>query len=146
MKCCSATVNTSSQKLQWLNWYKRNSKSLIESKPLLFSHENLKDKSLTMFGEMYGNLMYSTTDKMMMNGSKQLGPSSIAAANCFSGRYSPTYRVPDQMRDPMRRCMTNPPVRTKYLKWEFKFYYISNVLILYVFLAILSGFDGWISY
>ena len=24
--------------------------------------------------------------------------------------YSPTYRVPDQMRDPMRRCMTNPPV------------------------------------
>ena len=26
------------------------------------------------------------------------------------GRYSPTYRVPDQMRDPMRRCMTNPPV------------------------------------
>ena len=69
-----------------------------------------KDKQIsgTMFGEMYGNLMYSTTDKMMMNGSK---PSSLSAANCFSGRYSPTYRVPDQMRDPMRRCMTNPPVR-----------------------------------
>ena len=65
-----------------------------------------------MFGEMYGNLMYSGgTDKMMMNGSKPLGAPSLSAANCFSGRYSPTYRVPDQMRDPMRRCMTNPPVR-----------------------------------
>jgi hypothetical protein len=68
-----------------------------------------------MFGEMYGNLMYTTSsDKMMMNGTKPLGSPSIsaAAANCFSGRYSPTYRVPDQMRDPMRRCMTNPPVRS----------------------------------
>jgi hypothetical protein len=55
---------------------------------------------------MYG-MMYSP-DKMMMN-SKPLGP-TITGTNCFSGRYSPTYRVPDQMRDPMRRCMTNPPV------------------------------------
>ena len=56
--------------------------------------------------EMYG-MMYSH-DKMMMN-SKPLGP-TISGTNCFTGRYSPTYRVPEQMRDPMRRCMTNPPV------------------------------------
>ena len=58
---------------------------------------------------MYG-MMYSP-DKMMMN-PKPLGPPAIGGTNCFSGRYSPTYRVPEQMRDPMRRCMTNPPVRT----------------------------------
>ena len=46
---------------------------------------------------------------MMMN-PKPLGPPAIGGTNCFSGRYSPTYRVPEQMRDPMRRCMTNPPV------------------------------------
>jgi len=51
-------------------------------------------------------MMYSH-DKMMVN-TKPLGP-TISGTNCFSGRYSPTYRVPDQMRDPMRRCMTNPP-------------------------------------
>lgn len=56
---------------------------------------------------MYG-MMYSP-DKMMMN-PKPLGPPAIGGTNCFSGRYSPTYRVPEQMRDPMRRCMTNPPV------------------------------------
>ena len=56
---------------------------------------------------MYG-MMY-THDKMMSMNNKPLGP-TISGANCFSGRYSPTYRVPDQMRDPMRRCMTNPPV------------------------------------
>lgn len=44
----------------------------------------------------------------MMVNTKPLGP-TISGANCFSGRYSPTYRVPEQMRDPMRRCMTNPP-------------------------------------
>ncbi|XP_040571634.1 POU domain, class 4, transcription factor 3 isoform X2 [Lepeophtheirus salmonis] len=52
---------------------------------------------------MYG-MMYSS-DKMMMN-PKPLCP---PPTNCFTGRYSPTYRVPEQMRDPMRRCMTNPP-------------------------------------
>jgi len=49
--------------------------------------------------------------------------SSPLSAGCFSpaphqgpqqppsgGRYSPNYRAPDQLRDPMRRCMTNPPV------------------------------------
>ena len=35
---------------------------------------------------------------------------AAATAGGGGGRYSPTYRVPDQMRDPMRRCMTNPPV------------------------------------
>ena len=35
---------------------------------------------------------------------------AVAATAGGGGRYSPTYRVPDQMRDPMRRCMTNPPV------------------------------------
>ena len=57
-------------------------------------------------------MMYSP-DKMMMN-PKPLGPPAIGGTNCFSGRYSPTYRVPEQMRDPMRRCMTNPPVRIFY--------------------------------
>ncbi|XP_028897963.1 inhibitory POU protein isoform X5 [Zeugodacus cucurbitae] len=40
--------------------------------------------------------MYSTTDKMKMS-----------APTCFPGRYSPTYRGPDQMR----RCMPNPSTR-----------------------------------
>ena len=63
---------------------------------------------LSMYGMMYSH------DKMMMN-TKPLGP-TISGTNCFSGRYSPTYRVPDQMRDPMRRCMTNPPVSRCFLK------------------------------
>ncbi|KAL5277872.1 POU4F2 family protein [Megaselia abdita] len=40
--------------------------------------------------------MYSTPDKMKMG-----------TAGCFPGRYSPSYRGPDQMR----RCMTNPSTR-----------------------------------
>ena len=69
---------------------------------------------LSMYGMMYSH------DKMMMN-TKPLGP-TISGTNCFSGRYSPTYRVPDQMRDPMRRCMTNPPVSQvffcTYVQWS----------------------------
>ena len=69
---------------------------------------------------MYG-MMYPSPDKMMssMNPKGGSGPggggivggpgSGLPGTNCFSGRYSPTYRVPDQMRDPMRRCMTNTP-------------------------------------
>ncbi len=65
--------------------------------------------------------------KMMMNSKPGLGSpltsvsaAAAAAANCFGGRYSPTYRVPDQMRDPMRRCMTNPPVSAQehYIHFE----------------------------
>ncbi|XP_055843820.1 inhibitory POU protein isoform X6 [Episyrphus balteatus] len=40
--------------------------------------------------------MYSTPDKMKMG-----------TPSCFPGRYSPSYRGPDQMR----RCMTNPSSR-----------------------------------
>ena len=70
--------------------------------------------------KMYG-MMYPSPDKMMssMNPKGGSGPggggivggpgSGLPGTNCFSGRYSPTYRVPDQMRDPMRRCMTNTP-------------------------------------
>ena len=66
-------------------------------------------------------MMYPSPDKMMssMNPKGGSGPggggivggpgSGLPGTNCFSGRYSPTYRVPDQMRDPMRRCMTNTP-------------------------------------
>ncbi len=39
--------------------------------------------------------MYPSADKMKMG-----------TTGCFPGRYSPTYRGPDQMR----RCMTNPSV------------------------------------
>lgn len=39
--------------------------------------------------------MYPTPDKMKMG-----------TPGCFPGRYSPSYRGPDQMR----RCMTNPSV------------------------------------
>jgi len=49
--------------------------------------------------------MMSTWQDMKMGG-KPLGP-PISSGNCFTGRYSPTYRVPEQH---MRRCMTNPPV------------------------------------
>lgn len=49
--------------------------------------------------------MMSTWQDMKMGG-KPLG-APISSGNCFTGRYSPTYRVPDQH---MRRCMTNPPV------------------------------------
>ena len=49
--------------------------------------------------------MMSTWPDMKMGG-KPLGP-PISSSNCFSGRYSPTYRVPEHQ---MRRCVTNPPV------------------------------------
>ena len=77
---------------------------------------------------MYG-MMYSP-DKMMMN-PKPLGPPAIGGTNCFTGRYSPTYRVPEQMRDPMRRCMTNPPV---------SIYFLWNVLHLIIFLIEISKY------
>ena len=67
-------------------------------------------------------MMYSH-DKMMMN-SKPLGP-TISGTNCFTGRYSPTYRVPEQMRDPMRRCMTNPPVSHFQLQAKSQFLLVS---------------------
>lgn len=41
--------------------------------------------------------MYPSADKLKMS-----------TPTCFPGRYSPTYRGPDQMR----RCMTNPSVST----------------------------------
>ena len=43
------------------------------------------------------------------NGLMSASAAAVSAGG-GAGRYSPTYRVPDQMRDPMRRCMTNPPV------------------------------------
>eukprot|EP00090_Calanus_glacialis_P020259 TRINITY_DN3116_c0_g1_i1.p1 TRINITY_DN3116_c0_g1~~TRINITY_DN3116_c0_g1_i1.p1 ORF type:complete len:393 (+),score=66.16 TRINITY_DN3116_c0_g1_i1:235-1413(+) len=48
--------------------------------------------------------MMSTWPDMKMGG-KPLGP-PISSSNCFPGRYSPTYRVPEHQ---MRRCVTNPP-------------------------------------
>ena len=46
--------------------------------------------------------MMSTWPDMKM-GSKPLGP-PISSSNCFTGRYSPTYRVPEHQ---MKRCPTN---------------------------------------
>ena len=85
--------------------YWRNTKTSSRIDQVLIPKQSCSRKTtlpLSMYGMMYSH------DKMMMN-TKPLGP-TISGTNCFSGRYSPTYRVPDQMRDPMRRCMTNPPV------------------------------------
>lgn len=41
----------------------------------------------------------------------------MSAPGCFPGRYSPTYRGPDQMR----RCMTNPSV-----SWNERILFLSN--------------------
>ena len=46
--------------------------------------------------------MMSTWPDMKM-ASKPLGP-PISSSNCFTGRYSPTYRVPEHQ---MKRCPTN---------------------------------------
>ena len=93
---------------KWL-WIeeKNNNKNLLNERPV--------NPTFGMYGMMYSH------DKMMMN-TKPLGP-TISGANCFSGRYSPTYRVPDQMRDPMRRCMTNPPVSLfRNLLWRYNIF------------------------
>ena len=47
-------------------------------------------------------IMMSTWPDMKMAG-KPLGP-PISSSNCFTGRYSPTYRVPEHQ---MKRCPTN---------------------------------------
>ena len=51
--------------------------------------------------------MMSTWPDMKM-GSKPLGP-PISSSNCFTGRYSPTYRVPEHQ---MKRCPANTVRRT----------------------------------
>ena len=50
--------------------------------------------------------MMSTWPDMKM-GSKPLGP-PISSSNCFTGRYSPTYRVPEHQ---MKRCPTNTVIK-----------------------------------
>ncbi|XP_023342551.1 POU domain, class 4, transcription factor 3 isoform X2 [Eurytemora carolleeae] len=47
--------------------------------------------------------MMMTSWAEMKMGGKPLGP-PISSSNCFSGRYSPTYRVPEHS---MRRCVAN---------------------------------------
>ena len=64
-------------------------------------------------------------------GAAMAAANGLMSASGGAGRYSPTYRVPDQMRDPMRRCMTNPPVSetnmlTSSKKFKQKFYSASS--------------------
>ena len=94
--CCTTQVSSVKEKLAVIRALK------VELVTHILTHDLQLTWNIIMYGMMYSH------DKMMMN-SKPLGP-TISGTNCFTGRYSPTYRVPEQMRDPMRRCMTNPPV------------------------------------
>lgn len=61
----------------------------------MFDAKALKLEEDFAGGCMTAMSMYPSAEKMKMS-----------TPSCFPGRYSPTYRGPDQMR----RCMTNPSV------------------------------------